>query len=127
MKRAAILLSAIIMALSMSCSNEHGESPTAFSFEAPQAPSDLALTPGATQMTIEWSYPAELLPEISEFRIYYYYEGYGVEVLVDKSTTTTFTDTRLIPNMVYCYKVSAVDQSGREGWRSETECAMVNP
>ncbi len=127
MKRVTILLSAMIIAVSMSCGGDHGESPAAFDFEAPQAPTELTLTPGSCQMILEWDYPSELLAEISEFRIYYYYEGYGVEELVDETTSTSFTDTRLIGNMVYCYKVSAVDLEGREGWRSETECGMVNP
>lgn len=126
MKRVAILLSAIIMAVSMSCSSDHGESPAAFTFEAPQAPLNLVLTPGSNQMSLEWDYPPELLAEIREFRIYYY-KSYGVEEPVDTVTSTSCTDTRLIGNMVYCYKVSAVDLDGREGWRSETECEMVNP
>lgn len=111
----------------ISCSDEHGDQPSAFYFDAPEMPTGLTVTPGSNQAVLEWSYPAESIDQVSEFRIYYYYELYDLEELIGTSTGTSFTDSDLIGNMVYCYRVSAVNLDDKEGERTAAVCEMVDP
>jgi len=124
MKRIARLILIISSILLMSCSADHGDSPAGFEFTAPELPADFVVTPGANQLTLDWEYPGELA-EVSVFRVYYFYEMYGVEELVDTTSSTTYIDNDLIGNMIYCYRVSAVDLDGHEGLRTETICEMT--
>jgi fibronectin type 3 domain-containing protein len=110
-------------ALLAGCSDEIGDSPTAFNFDAPPTPAGIIATAGDYQVSLEWDYPEEDLGALKEFRIYYYYEMYDQLELVGTTTETSFTHTGLVPNLEYCYKVSAVDTLGMEGWRSEKACA----
>ncbi|MBN2071322.1 MAG: fibronectin type III domain-containing protein [Candidatus Krumholzibacteriota bacterium] len=126
MWRVAILFLLFSIIIVPACSNEHGDSPAAFLFDAPERPTGLSVTPGVNSALLEWDYPAELLDEVRVFRIYYFYESYGVAELVDSTEVTSYVDEDLIGNMVYCYRVSAVNMSGLEGWRSETVCEMVD-
>ena len=124
MKRIARLTLIIPLLLVMSCSADHGDSPTGFEFSAPDSPTAFTVTPSPNELTLEWDYPGDLA-EVSEFRVYYYYEMYGLEEFVGTASGTTYTDTDLIGNMIYCYKVSAVDLDGHEGLRTETICEMT--
>ena len=121
---AALALVLIPGLVFFSCSAEHGDSPAGFSFEAPEAPTGLTLTPGANQLTLEWDYPGDPA-DVSGYVVYYYYDMYGVEEVIDTVTATRYTDSDLIGNMIYCYKVSAIGPGDREGYRSATKCAMA--
>ncbi|HSG29388.1 MAG TPA: fibronectin type III domain-containing protein [Candidatus Krumholzibacterium sp.] len=124
MKRiASIILSISVMVL-LSCSDELGDSPAAFSFEAPEAPDGLEITPGPNQLVLEWTYPGDPA-EVSGYIVYYDYEAYGVQEVIDTVSTTTYTDDGLIGNMIYCYKVSALNLDRIEGRRSGTECGTA--
>ena len=120
----ALVLVSLVVALS-SCSEQHADLPTEFAFTPPPTPTNLSAVPGPERCTLSWSYPAEALPLISEFRVYEYYGDYDLLQLVGTTSETTFVDTLLIGNLYYCYKVSAVDANGIEGWRTEDECAFV--
>ncbi len=125
MIRAMIYIVTIAMVCFVSCSKNHEGLPTGFVYEPPPTPSDFQATAGVEQVQLSWDYPAESLPTLLEFRVYYYYSIYDMVELVDTTTDTEYTDTRLIGNVEYCYRVSAVDTSGLEGWRTASQCVTV--
>ena len=125
MKRIAILALMLTIPFILSCGEDHGSSPQAFKYEPPQTPSDFEAAGGTYEVTLTWSYPQELIPGIREFRIYYYYDLYDMVEFVDTTTAMSFVDSDLIPNVTYCYKISAVDTTGLEGYRSGHECAKT--
>jgi fibronectin type 3 domain-containing protein len=125
LKRISTALAAVALAALVSCSNDHGSEPGPFDLEYPSTPTGLTVTPAAEQATIEWEYPAEEMASIEEFRVYYYFPSLDVVELVTATTDLSYVDTKLVGNVEYCYKVSAVDLSGVEGWRSESECALI--
>lgn len=108
----------------MSCSADHGDSPAGFDFSAPDSPTDFTVTTSPNELTLEWDYPGDIA-EVSEFRVYYFYEMYGLEEFVGTASGMTYIDEDLIGNMIYCYKVSAVDLDGHEGPRTGTICEMT--
>ncbi len=124
MKRIARLILIISSILLMSCSVDHGDSPAGFEFTAPDSPTAFTVSPGPNALTLSWEYPGDLA-EVSEFNIYYFYEMYGLEEFVGTASGTSYVDSDLIGNMIYCYKVSAVDLDGNEGLRTETICEMT--
>lgn len=125
MSRAMIYIVAIAMVCLVSCSKDHEGLPTGFVYDPPPTPSDFQATAGVEEVQLSWSYPTESLSTLREFRVYYYYSIYDVVELVGTTTDTEFTDTQLIGNVEYCYRISAIDTSGLEGWRTETQCATV--
>jgi hypothetical protein len=114
-----------IAALCVSCSKEHQDLPTGFAYDPPPTPVNLVVTGGEELSTIRWSYPATARASISEFRVYEYYAAYDMIELIGTTADTVFVDSLLIGNLGYCYKVSAVDTSGFEGWRTGCVCAFV--
>lgn len=122
-----ILLILIALALSSlaSCSNNHGTEPGPFDVTAPPTPTDMVVTAGVEQATISWEYPFESMGAIEEFRVYYYFESFDVVELAGTTAGLSYVDTRLVGNIEYCYKVSAVDTLGLEGWRTECECVLI--
>ncbi len=110
----------------VSCSNNHGTEPAPFDVEAPAAPTDLSVTPGTEQATVAWDYPSENMATLEEFRIYYYFPAFDAIELAGTTTDLEYVDTKLVGNVEYCYKVSAVDTFGMEGWRTGEECALIN-
>lgn len=121
-----ILISAILlMVITAGCSKDHSDLPTGFIYDPPSVPTDLDVTGGAELASLSWDFPGEELDEISEFRIYYYYEYYGIQELIGTTTETSYVDSFLVGNLQYCYQVSAVDSTGLEGYRTEAECAFV--
>ena len=124
LRRTAAVLMIMAAAAIVSCSDDHGTEPAPFDVAAPPAPTDLTVTPGAEQVTITWDYPAEEMGTLEEFRVYYYFPTYGVVELAGTTTDLSYVDTRLVGNVEYCYKVSAVDTYGMEGWRTDEGCAV---
>ena len=121
-----LLISAVLLAVMVgACSKEHSDLPTSFIYDPPPTPTDLDITAGAEMATLSWGYPSEALGRISEFRIYYYYEVYGIQELIGTTMETSYTDSFLVGNLNYCYQVSAVDTTGLEGYRSDVECVFV--
>ncbi|HUV36333.1 MAG TPA: fibronectin type III domain-containing protein [Patescibacteria group bacterium] len=125
MIRAMICVVAIALVCFVSCGKDHEGLPTGFDYDPPPTPSDFQATAGVEQAHLSWSYPAESLPTLLEFRVYYYYSIYDMVELVGTTTETEFTDTQLIGNVEYCYRVSAVDTSDFEGWRTAVQCVTV--
>jgi hypothetical protein len=126
LKNIAMALMAVAAAALVSCSNDHGTEPAPFDVTAPAAPTDLSVTPGQESAVIAWEYPPQSMGSIEEFRVYYYFPAYGALELAGTTTSLTYTDTKLVGNVEYCYKVSAVDTFGWEGWRTEEECAVID-
>ena len=116
---------AAIAALCISCGKDHQDLPTGFAYDPPPTPTNLVVTGGKELSTITWSYPAIARASIREFRVYEYYAAYDMTELIGTTTDTVFVDSLLIGNLGYCYKISAVDTSGFEGWRTGSVCAFV--
>lgn len=125
MKVLTWLIPAALVALCVSCSEDHQDLPTGFAYSPPATPTGLTVVGGEEQATISWSYPASDRAAVGEFRVYEYYETYDMIDLVGTTTDTVFVDSLLIGNLGYCYKVSAVDTAGFEGWRTAGVCAFV--
>jgi hypothetical protein len=115
----------IVGALFVSCGKAHTDLPTSFKYNPPPTPTDLVVTGGVERSSLAWDYPAEAFGALREFRIYYYYAVYEMVELVGTSSGTSFVDSLLVPNLSYCYEVSAVDTTGFEGWRTAAKCAFV--
>ena len=125
MIRAMISVVMLAMLVVVSCGKDHEGLPTSFIYEPPPTPTDFQATAGVEEVHLSWSYPSESLPELEEFRIYYYYSIYDMVELIGTTSDTEYTDTQLIGNVEYCYVVSAVDTTGLEGWRTSMECVTV--
>jgi hypothetical protein len=121
-----ITLTVVLAAALVSCSDDHGTEPEPFDVEAPPMPSDLTVTPGPEQATVSWDYPSESMDTLEEFRIYYYFAAIDAVELAGTTTGLTYVDTKLVGNVEYCYRVSAVDTFGMEGWRTGEECAVID-
>ena len=120
------ILMVTALATLLSCSNEHGTEPGTFDFAAPPTPENVTVVSGVETATISWDYPAGRMGEIEEFRVYYYFPSFAAVELAGTTTGTVYVDTKLVGNVEYCYKVSAVDTLGLEGWRSDEKCIMVD-
>lgn len=116
-----MIAAAVLTVAFLSCGTDHEGLPTSFEFTPPPVPVDVAASglPGETLVT--WGYGDPGI--VGEYRVYYYYEDYGMIELVGTTTETLYHDEGLVPNVEYCYVVSAVDSNGLEGYRSETACA----
>ena len=125
MRSFAVYLLIAAVGVCLSCGKDRENLPTGFAYSPPPAPQDLVVVGGREASTISWSYPASSRPLIKEFRVYQYLEAYDLVQLVGTTRDTTFTDSFLIGNLYYCYKVSAVDTTGFEGWRTASECTFV--
>jgi hypothetical protein len=125
MRKFAWCVCGAIAALTLSCGADHRDLPTGFAYVPPATPTNLVVVGGEETSTIRWSYPAAELASISEFKVYEYIESYDMLQLVGTTTDTVFVDSLLIGNLAYCYEVSAVDESGFEGWRTPPACAFV--
>ena len=126
LKKIMIALMVVAAVAFVSCSNNHGTEPAPFDVEAPPTPTDLSVTPGTEQATISWDYPPESMGALEVFRVYYFFEMFDAVELVDTTSALTYVDTRLVGNVEYCYKVSAVDTFGMEGWLTADTCAVIN-
>lgn len=124
MKRHALILIAALLAAA-SCGDDHGSEPGPFDLSYPPTPVDLTVTPGTGQATIRWSYPPGDRDPIERFKLYYYIEVYDQVELIATISDTVYVDQQLVGNLEYCYRVSAVDTSGVEGYRSESACAVI--
>lgn len=124
MRRHTLMLLALAVAAA-SCASEHGTEPVPFDCEYPPTPVDLTVTAGIEQATLRWSYPDGGRELIEEFRLYYYIKVYDALELIATIGDTMYVDSQLVGNLEYCYRVSAVDTNGIEGWRSEPSCAVI--
>ena len=120
------ILAVVLGAALASCSNNHGTEPEPFNVEAPPTPTDLTVTPGTEEATLEWDYPPGSMDSLEEFRVYYYFAAFDAVELVGTTTGLSYVDTKLVGNVEYCYRVSAVDTFGMEGWRTGEECAVID-
>lgn len=114
-----------IILVTGSCGREHHDLPVGFKYNPPETPTNLQVEPGMGKATLTWSYPEQLLEGV-EFKVYYYSEIYNMIELVATTADTIFVDSTLIGNMEYCYKVSAVDSTGLEGYRTDHVCEIIN-
>ncbi len=118
-------VAAIVIIIIASCGKDHEGLPTSFEYVPPPTPTNFEVTAGVESAHLSWSYTAEGMAVLREFRIYYYYSMYDILELIDTSTDTAYTDSLLIGNVEYCYVVSAVDTTGLEGWRTAKRCVIV--
>jgi hypothetical protein len=125
MIRALVPIAVIAVLLLSSCGKDLEGLPAGFGYTALPTPTDFEVTPGVYAAYLSWDYPGEDLAELREFRIYYYYSLYDMVDLIGTTTDLSYTDTLLIGNVEYCYRVSAVDTNGFEGWRTAARCVTV--
>ena len=125
MKGLLLVMVVSVAVLTVGCGKEHEDQPTSFNYDPPSDPLDFEVTGGNQQSIMNWDYPPEEIGGIEEFRVYYYFESYGIIELVGTSSATNYTDTQLVGNLTYCYQVSAVDTNGLEGNRTEAICVFV--
>jgi len=125
MRSFVLFLLAAAVSLHCSCGKDHRDLPTGFAYDPPPTPTNLVATGGEEMSTIRWSYPAAARASIGEFRVYQYIEAYDMLQIIGTTADTVFVDSLLIGNITYCYKVSAVDTNGFEGWRTTSVCAFV--
>jgi fibronectin type 3 domain-containing protein len=125
MKGLLLVMVVSVAVMSVGCSEEHKDLPTSFIYDPPSVPLDLQVTGGNQQAVLNWDYPSEEMEAIEEFRVYYYFEAYGLIELVGTTNATSYTDNQLVGNLTYCYQVSAVDTAGLEGYRTEAVCVFV--
>lgn len=118
----ALLFAAILF---VSCGKEHADLPTSFVYTPLPAPSNVEAEAGAERCTLSWSFPVEAMADVREFRVYEYFALYDQLQLIGTTSDTSFVDSLLVGNLYYCFRVSAVDLDGFEGWRSDTCCAFV--
>ena len=123
MKRQSMIL--LVLALAASCGKDHGAEPGPFDIAYPPTPTGLTVTAGVEQATIRWSYPAESRELVEEFKLYYYFEAFDAVELLSTVSDTVFVDSQLVGNLEYCYRVSAVDTNGIEGYRTAPACAVI--
>ncbi|OQX53079.1 MAG: hypothetical protein B5M48_04035 [Candidatus Omnitrophica bacterium 4484_213] len=83
---------------------------------APEKVTGLNVTPVSdSQLDLSWN-------PVSDAVKYNIYRDGGY---LNSTTATTYSDTGLTPATTYCYKVSAVDQAGNEGPKSERVCGTT--
>lgn len=126
LKKIVIAFMVVAAAAFVSCTNDHGTEPAPFDVDAPPTPTGLSVTPETEQARLTWDYPPESLETLEVFRVYYYFAVFDAVEFIDTTSVQTYLDTRLIGNVEYCYKVSAVDTFGMEGWLTGEECAVIN-
>jgi len=124
MFRISALCAIILVILAGGCSEEHGSSPTAYKYDALSSPESLEAEPGPESISLSWDHSGDY----REFIVYIVYYS-GPEELyqpVDTTTGMSCTVGELVPNLEYCFAVSAVDSSGVEGWRTKPACAVAH-
>ena len=97
-----------------------------FEYVPPPTPANVTAAGGEEQSVVSWSYPDDARASVGEFNVYQYFPPYDVLELIGTTTDTFYVDSLLIGNLNYCYKVSAVDTTGLEGWRSAAVCVFVH-
>lgn len=126
MKKLFIMLMIGTISMMFACSKKHSDLPTGFKYEeALPAPYNVEVVGGREIATVKWSYDSDKLDRVKEFRVYQYIATYDMLQLVGTTSDTSYVDSFLVGNLLYCYKVSAVDSSDFEGWRSDEECGFV--
>jgi len=126
MKKAFLMVILITLAMIFACSKKHSDLPTSFKcWGALPAPYNVEVEGGREVATVKWSFDRDKIGYVKEFRVYQYIATYDMLQLVGTTSDTSYVDSFLVGNLLYCYKVSAVDSSDFEGWRSEEECGFV--
>jgi hypothetical protein len=125
MNRVSVICSIFMLMSLAACSKNHENLPTGFAYTPPTTPTNLQVEGGAERATLTWSYPADEIETLEEFRVYYYVEAYDLLQLIGTTSDSTYVDSVLVGNLVYCYSISAVDSTGLEGWRTPTVCEFV--
>jgi len=125
MRLCSVCMFGVLMTLLVSCGTDHENLPTAFEFTPPPTPTNVVAEAGEERSILHWSYPAEARTSIKEFNVYEYFQPYDMIALIGTTTDTSFVDSLLIGNLSYCYRISAVDTTGLEGWRTASVCTFV--
>jgi len=126
MKKVFIMVMLVAIAMVIACSKKHSDLPTSFKYkDALPAPYNVEVVGGREVATIKWSFDPDKIEYVKEFRVYQYIATYDMLQLVGTTSDTSYVDSFLVGNLLYCYKVSAVDSSDFEGWRSDEECGFV--
>lgn len=123
MRRTIMPVLAVLLAVSfLACGADHDNLPTAFECSPPPVPVDLSATVQSGEVLLAWGHADPGI--VSEYRVYYFYEAYGMIEFIGSTTEMQYRDDDLVPNVEYCYVVSAVDTNGLEGYRTESLCAV---
>jgi len=87
----------------------------------PSVPTGLSATVvSTTQINLSWN------PSVDDSAIFAYFV-YGGKSSTPRSTSgTSYSDTDLQPNTLYCYSVSALDDSGNESDQCSAVCATTD-
>jgi len=125
MRLCSVCMLGVLMTLLVSCGTDHENLPTAFEYTPPPTPTNFVVTGGGERSTLTWHYDADARAAIMEFKVYEYYPLYDMIDSIGTTTDTLYVDSLLVGNLSYCYKISAVDKTGLEGWRTGHECAFV--
>ncbi len=94
---------------------------------APEAVSDLAATVdavnGSTQINLTWSAPADNGLAITGYTLQRKSgtEGYGDVSTAITATSTSYSDTGLMPNVTYTYRIQARNSGGAGAWSNEED------
>jgi fibronectin type 3 domain-containing protein len=82
-------------------------------YVVPDAPEGLTITPGNTQVTLNWLAPNDDGgSDITGYKVYRSAAETGVYVLIASPTALTYIDTGLTNGQTYWYNVSAVNAAG---------------
>ena len=123
MKRAIVAAAVIGFLTCVNACKDHTDLPSGFKYVPPPTPVNLQVEGGEEIATITWSYPEGSFDLLSEFRVYMSFNN--MVELIGTTTDTSYVDSFLVPNLYYCYEISAVDTTGFEGRRTAMECAFV--
>jgi len=87
----------------------------------PSVPSELrAAVVSTTQIDLSWN------PSVDDSAIFAYKVYGGKSSTFSVTMGTSFSDTGLQPNTLYCYSVSAIDDSGNESDQCPAVCATTD-
>lgn len=119
------LIRTIILSLLLAACGDSGDTAKfdeAFlgkNMQAPTAPTSLAASAASgTQIDLSWTASTDNVGVTG-------YKIYKSGVFLEKSTTTTASDTGLTKGTQYCYQVSALDANNNESSQSTQACATT--
>jgi hypothetical protein len=111
--------------------NRNESSPSPIAFATPRAelpaPTGLKATPGGGEVTLSWDPVSSL--NLAGYNVYRSTSATDIGTKLNASPIpgTTYTDTGLINGVTYYYRVSAVDNTGVEGAKSDPISVTPTP
>jgi hypothetical protein len=121
--KGVLIFSLIISLAALSCDKKPTGITTFTPSNFPTTPDNIRVVVGDKIVVFEWSF-SDTSFSIQKFNIYRATSSPANFSLVNSSTTSSFEDRAVQNNVIYYYQVSAVDQEGFEGKRSEAIAAQ---